>query len=114
VIVTSSAHLTGPYQTRLPAEVRMDAVRRASSSALLPEVGMSSDYPTILLAGRDPGLLLLRSAVLASTGLWSVRVRNAVQASQVLEFVSCDLAVIGYTLEENEKKKAHQRSAWSS
>ena len=66
---------------------------------------MSSDYPTILLAGRDPGLLLLRSAVLASTGLWSVRVRNAVQASQVLEFVSCDLAVIGYTLEENEKKR---------
>ena len=54
---------------------------------------MSSEYP-ILLAGRDPDLLLLRSAMLASAGMWSVRVRNAAQVTQVLEFVHCDLAIL--------------------
>ena len=66
---------------------------------------MSSDYPTILLAGRDPDLLLLRSAMLASVGMWSVRVRNAEQATQALDFVDCDLAVLCYTLEENDHQE---------
>jgi hypothetical protein len=63
---------------------------------------MSSDYPTILLAGWDPDLLLLRSAVLASAGMWSVRVRDSEQAAQMLEFVDFSLAVLCYTLDENE------------
>jgi hypothetical protein len=66
--------------------------------SLLLEVRMPSDYPTVLLAGRDPDLLLLRSAMLASAGMWSVRVRNGVQAAQVLEFVDCGIAVLCYTL----------------
>jgi len=66
---------------------------------------MGSDYATILLAGRDPDLLLLRSAMLAASGMWSMRVRNTVQAIQVLEFVECALAVVCYTLEESERRK---------
>jgi DNA-binding NtrC family response regulator len=66
---------------------------------------MSPDYPTILLAGSDPDLLLLRSAMLASAGMWSVRVRNLAQAEQVLEFVDCDLAILCYTLDETEQQE---------
>jgi DNA-binding NtrC family response regulator len=66
---------------------------------------MSSGYPTILLAGSDPDLLLLRSAMLASTGMWSVRVRNRAQAEQVLEFVNCDLAILCYTLDDTEHQE---------
>ena len=66
---------------------------------------MSSNYPTILLAGRDPDLLLLRSAMLAAAGMWSVRVRNAGQATQVLQFVDCDLAVLCYSLDEIDREQ---------
>jgi CheY-like chemotaxis protein len=66
---------------------------------------MSFDYPTILLAGCDPDLLLLRSAMLASAGMWSVRVSNAAQATQVLQFVDCDLAILCYTLDESDQQE---------
>jgi len=65
---------------------------------------MPSDYPTVLLAGRDPDLLLLRSAMLASAGMWSVRVRNIAQANQVLDFVDCDLAILCYTLDQRDRQ----------
>jgi len=65
---------------------------------------MPSDYPTVLLAGLDPDLLLLRSAMLASAGMWSVRVRNAAQAEQVLRFVDCDLIIFCYTLDKSERR----------
>ena len=66
---------------------------------------MPSDYAIVLLAGGDPDLLLLRSAVLAAAGVWSVRVRNAEQAIQVLGLVPCDLAIICYTVHEADRKQ---------
>ena len=41
---------------------------------------MRTEHPVILLVGSDPDILFLRSAVLASSGIWSLRVRNAEQA----------------------------------
>ncbi|HVP55092.1 MAG TPA: hypothetical protein VMU45_08865 [Candidatus Eisenbacteria bacterium] len=64
---------------------------------------MPSDSATVLLAGNDPDLLLLRSAVLAAAGIWSLRVRNAEQAIQVLGLVPFDLVVICYTLDEEDQ-----------
>jgi hypothetical protein len=105
------------HQTRPAAEVWSDVLRRITRGPpLLPEVRMAPDYRTILLAGRDPDLLLLRSAMLASAGIWSVRVCNAAQAEQVLEFVDCDLAILCYTLDETERQEltnvllAHQKT----
>jgi len=66
---------------------------------------MPSDYSTVLLAGGDPDLLLLRSAVLAAAGVWSLRVRNAEQAIQVLGLVPCELAIICYTLDEADRQQ---------
>ena len=65
---------------------------------------MSSDSATVLLAGADPDLLLLRSAVLAAAGVWSLRVRNAHQAIQVLGIVPFDLAIVCYTLDAAEQE----------
>lgn len=66
---------------------------------------MLPDYATVLLAGSDPDLLLLRSAVLAARGVWSLRVRNADQAIQVLGLVACDLVVICYTLDPADREQ---------
>ena len=66
---------------------------------------MLPDYATVLLAGSDPDLLLLRSAVLAARGVWSLRVHNADQAIQVLGLVPCDLAIICYTLDEADQER---------
>lgn len=66
---------------------------------------MPSDYAIVLLAGVDPDLLLLRSAVLAAAGVWSLRVRNAEQAIQVLGLVPCDLAIICYTLDDADQQR---------
>jgi hypothetical protein len=66
---------------------------------------MFPHYETALLAGGDPDLLLLRSAMLASVGIWSVRVRNASQALQILDMVPCDLAVICYTFDQADEKR---------
>ena len=60
-------------------------------------VGMQPGHPVNLLVGRDPDLLFLRSAVLASAGIWSLRVQNATQAMVALDKVSCDLAIVCYT-----------------
>jgi len=60
--------------------------------------GGSRDPPVVLNdVGRDPDLLFLRSAVLASAGIWSLRVQNATQAMVALDKVSCDLAIVCYT-----------------
>jgi hypothetical protein len=66
---------------------------------------MFPHYETALLAGGDPDLLLLRSAMLASVGIWSVRVRNASQALQILDMVPCDLAVICYTFDQADEER---------
>jgi DNA-binding NtrC family response regulator len=66
---------------------------------------MQSEHPVILLVGSDPDVLFLRSAVLASAGIWSLRVRNADQAIEVLGKVPCELAVICYMLDENNQQQ---------
>ncbi len=66
---------------------------------------MLPDSATVLLAGGDPDLLLLRSAMLAATGIWSLRVRNADQAIQVLGFVPCELVILCYTLDEADQQQ---------
>jgi DNA-binding NtrC family response regulator len=68
---------------------------------------MRSENQVILLVGSDPDVLFLRSAVLASAGVWSLRVRNADQAIEVLGRVACDLVVICYTLNKDDQ---HQLS----
>jgi len=66
---------------------------------------MQSDDHVVLLVGSDPDILFLRSAVLASAGIWSLRVRNAEQAIDVLGRVACDLAVICYMLDEENQQQ---------
>ena len=66
---------------------------------------MQPDDQVVLLIGSDPDVLFLRSAVLASAGIWSLRVRNAEQAIEVLGKVPCDLAVICYTLDDENQQQ---------
>ena len=66
---------------------------------------MLPENPIVLLAGSDPDLLVLRSSVLAAAGIWSLRVRNADQAFQVLGIVPFDLAVLCYTLDQADQQR---------
>ena len=77
--------------------------RATSSAGGIAEVLMQSEYPVILLVGSDPDVLSLRSAVLASAGIWSVRARNADQAIALLGKVACEVAVICYTLDDEDQ-----------
>ena len=92
----------GEHQS--PADPRVDPTERPAPPGIL-EVPMQSEHPVILLVGSDPDILFLRSAVLASAGIWSLRVRNADQAIDVLGNVACDLAVICYMLDENDQQR---------
>ena len=65
---------------------------------------MQSEHPLIVLVGTDSDLLFLRSAVLASAGIWSMRLQTADQAVDVLERVPCDMAIICYTLDEKSQE----------
>ena|SRR5271165_2614498 len=64
---------------------------------------MQSQHQVILLVGSDPDVLFLRSAVLASAGIWSLRVRNADQAIAMLGRVACDLVIICYMLNQEDR-----------
>ena len=66
---------------------------------------MLPDSATVLLAGGDPDLLLLRSAMLATVGIWNLRARNANQAIQVLGFVPCELVILCYTLDGADQQQ---------
>ena len=66
---------------------------------------MRTEHPVILLVGSDPDLLFLRSAVLASSGIWSLRVRNAEQAVEVLGDVAFDAIVICYMLDQENQQQ---------
>ena len=66
---------------------------------------MQPENPIVLLAGSDPDLLVLRSSVLAAAGIWSLRVRTADQAFQVVGMVPFDLAIICYTLDQADKHR---------
>ena len=66
---------------------------------------MRTEHPVILLVGTDPDLSFLRSAVLASSGIWSLRVRNAEQAIEVLGDVAFDAVVICYMLDQENQQQ---------
>src|SRR5271157_3289155 len=66
---------------------------------------MSPDNITALLTGSDPDLLILRSSVLATVGIWSLRVRTIDQARQVIGLVPFDLAILCYTWESAEQEE---------
>ena len=66
---------------------------------------MRTEHPVILLVGSDPDLSFLRSAVLASSGIWSLRVRNAEQAIEVLGDVAFDAVVICYMLDQENQQQ---------
>jgi DNA-binding NtrC family response regulator len=66
---------------------------------------MPSEHPVILLVGSDPDVLILRAAVLASAGIWSLRVRNVDQAIEVLGTVPFDLVVICYMLDKQSQQQ---------
>ena len=66
---------------------------------------MRTEHPVILLVGSDPDLSFLRSAVLASSGIWSLRVRNAEQAIEVLGNVAFDAVVICYMLDQENQQQ---------
>ena len=59
----------------------------------------------VILIGSDPDISFLRSAVLASAGIWSLRVRNADQAIAVLGDVPFDMAVICYMLDQANQEQ---------
>ena len=65
---------------------------------------MPPDGATVLLAGTDSDLLLLRSSMLAAAGIWSLRVRTVDQAVQVLALVPVEMAILCYTLEADDVK----------
>ncbi len=69
---------------------------------------MLPDSATVLLAGSDPDLLLLRSAVLAAAGIWSLRVRTLDQAIQVIGLVPFDLAIVCYSWEAADREQLVQ------
>ncbi len=66
---------------------------------------MPAEHPVVLLVGSDPDVLFLRSAVLASAGIWSLRVNNANQAIAVLSTVPCDLVLLCYTLDDENQQQ---------
>ena len=66
---------------------------------------MRTEHPVILLVGSDPDFSFLRSAVLASSGIWSLRVRNAEQAIEVLGNVAFDAVVICYMLDQENQQQ---------
>ena len=66
---------------------------------------MQSQHQAILLVGNDPEILLLRSAVLASAGICSLRVGSADQAVELLRKIPCALAVICYTLDRENQQE---------
>ena len=66
---------------------------------------MQPEHPVVLLVGSDTDALFLRSAVLVSAGIWSLRVHTAEQAIEVLGKVPCDLAAICYTLDEDNQQQ---------
>ena len=66
---------------------------------------MLPENPIILLAGSDPDLLVLRSSVLAAAGIWSLRVRSADQAFQIVGLVPFDLVVLCYTLDQSDQQR---------
>lgn len=66
---------------------------------------MQSEHPVILLVGSDPDILFLRSAVLASAGIWSIRTQNADQAIEVMGKIQCDLVVICDMLDEENQQQ---------
>jgi DNA-binding NtrC family response regulator len=66
---------------------------------------MQSEHPVVLLVGSDPDVLGLRSVVLASAGIWSLRVQNADQAIAVLTKVACELVIICYRLDQQNQQQ---------
>ncbi len=66
---------------------------------------MQSEHQIVLLVGGDPDVLFLRATLLASAGIWSVRVRNADQSIELLSKVPCDLIVISYTLDQEDQQR---------
>ena len=66
---------------------------------------MRTQHPIVLLVGADPDVLFLRSVVLASAGIWSLRVNNADQAITTLHRVPCDLVLICYTLDDENQQQ---------
>ena len=66
---------------------------------------MRTEHPVILLVGSDAYLSFRRSAVLASSGIWSLRVRNAEQAIEVLGDVAFDAVVICYMLDQENQQQ---------
>lgn len=66
---------------------------------------MQWEHPVVLMVGSDPDILFLRSAVLASAGIWSLRVNNADQAIVVLDKVPCDLVLFCYTLDDENQQQ---------
>lgn len=76
---------------------------------------MQSEHQVVLLVGSDPDLLFLRSSVLASAGIWSLRVRSADQAIEVLGNVPCDMVIICYSLDnENQQHLLDFLLSWQS
>ena len=66
---------------------------------------MQSEHPIVLLVGGDPDVLFLRATLLASAGIWSMRVRNADQSIELLSKVPCDLVVICCPLDQENQQQ---------
>jgi len=50
--------------------------------------------PWFFFAGADADLLVLRSAMLATVGIWSLRVRSVEHAIQVIGLVPFEMTIL--------------------
>src|SRR5664279_5469734 len=89
----------------IPKRLRGPVPLSGSLRRGIPEGVMQSEDHVVLLVGSDPDVLFLRSAVLASAGIWSLRVRNAQQAIEVLGDVAFDAIVICYMLDQENQQQ---------
>jgi hypothetical protein len=64
-----------------------------------------NDNAIVLLAGADPDLLVLRSAMLATVGIWSLRVRSVEHAIQVIDLVPFEMTILCYTWDAEDRQR---------
>ena len=85
--------------------MRITRPRRGPRDRLSSEEALLDDNANVLLAGADPDLLVLRSAMLATVGTWSLHVGSVEQAIQVIALVPFEMTILWYTWDEEDRQR---------